>query len=370
MSTEGQPLLRILHLVLHLRSTNSQFNEHALPVMHERTISMCTLFPPQIETPAPLRVYPGDGTIRGFLQGLRSALRSEDPHVIHAHSPYTGALFVFAMMLRLGGGALRHRSVYTVHDSFYDFRLRHKLLMLPVFATFSRVVFCSRAARDSCPRVFRLLIGSRERVVANGVDVARVVRAIRPRTAGEERPFTVVSIGRLEPVKDPLTMVESYRQGIGRDGRLVVIGDGALREDLEALVARAGLGDCVTFTGLIDREAVFAHLAGADVFVSTSTGEGLPVAVMEAMASRTPIVLSDIPPHREFGAAPDIIPLVRPGDRDGFAEELRRLRALSAPQRRAIGDALGDLVATRFSLGAMTAGYEVIYRQLAARKQR
>ena len=67
--------------------------------------------------------------------------------------------------------------------------------------------------------------------------------------------------------------------------------------------------DRVTMTGLIPRDEVFLRCASADVLVSTSHGEGLPVAVIEAMAAGCPVILSDIPPHRELMDGEDFVPL-------------------------------------------------------------
>ncbi len=65
--------LRILHLILVLRSTNSQYNEHSLPVMDEREITLCTYFKPQLVPPPQIRVFAGNDSVRGFFRVLRDA---------------------------------------------------------------------------------------------------------------------------------------------------------------------------------------------------------------------------------------------------------------------------------------------------------
>lgn len=357
--------LKVLHLILMLRSTNSQYNEHSLPVMHERSIALCTFFPPQLTPPPQIKVFPGNGTVRGFFRALRNATRSVHFDILHAHSPYTGVLLVMAMPFSRGGQSIRRRSVYTVHDSYYDFRLRHKLLMFVVFTFVAHIVFCSNAAFESLPRGLKWMIGSRGRVVQNGVDIARVdevVASISKKTSG---PFTVVSVGRLERVKDPLTLLQAFAAADGGDWRLVYVGDGELRTELEQAITSAKLDERVLLTGLVERDEVFRQFMAADAFISTSWGEGLPVAAMEAMACSVPVILSDIPPHREFRADPQIVPLVPPGDVEGFTGELERLRNMTAADRAEVGRRGRELVEREFGLEQMSRGYQSLYDEIA-----
>jgi glycosyltransferase involved in cell wall biosynthesis len=140
------------------------------------------------------------------------------------------------------------------------------------------------------------------------------------------------------------------------------MGDGSLRP---SLLTQSKADDRVQFTGLIAREEVFEQLLNADLFISTSRGEGLPISVLEAMACRCPVLLSDIPPHREIAEGVDFIPLVHPEDAAGFAREIKKFREMSLAERIAIGRKCRKLVEERFSLPVMHAGYEEIYAELS-----
>jgi glycosyltransferase involved in cell wall biosynthesis len=85
------------------------------------------------------------------------------------------------------------------------------------------------------------------------------------------------------------------------------------------------------------------------------------VAVLEAMAAQLPVVLSDIPPHREIVEGKGIAALVPLDDVDGFAAAMERLRGTDADERRRIGTESRQIVTETFSLRAMTDGYEDIY---------
>jgi len=360
--------LKVLHLILMLGETNGQYNEHCLPLIGERDLSISTYFVPRLTPPPEITLFAGDGTLRGFFRSLRRAMDAERYDVIHAHAPQSGVLLLLAVLARRRSPRLRRSLVYTVQDSFYDYRLRDRSLMVVPLMTFHRVIFCSGSAYESLPRALKWLVRGRWRVVQNGADFDRVDRAIAAAPAQREDPrFTVLSVGRLDAVKDPFAVLDAFARSVDRDAdcRLVFIGGGQLGTGLEARIEDSGLQDRVTLRGLIPREKVFLASAEADLFVSASHGEGLPVAVLEAMAAGCPVLLSDIPPHRELAEEAGFIPFVKPGDVDGFATEIRRFRAMSSDERHEIGRQCRAHVTARFTLPIMRAGTDAVYMETA-----
>ena len=360
--------LRILHVILKISPTNEQYNEHCLPVMHSRDITICTYFKSTLTPPAAITLYEGDGSVRGFFRAARAALKENEYDVIHVHTPHAGVLLILALLLC---GLYRKQmaiSVHTVHNSYQNFKLRHKLMFLPSFALYRRLVFCSHSAFESFPAFYKWLGGGRMGVVQNAVDLERIDRALKGEPSDNPSLFTIATVGLIR-MKNPFTILEAFRQSDSLDSRLVYIGEGSLRPVLTRQVQAAGLHDRVQCTGLIEREQVFGVFAQSDVFVSASFGEGLPVAVLEAMACRCPVVLSDIAPHREIAEGVDFIPLVDPQDVAGFAREIEKIRALPAAQRAILGGQCRSLIEQRFSLLAMHAGYEKIYAQISGPRQ-
>jgi glycosyltransferase involved in cell wall biosynthesis len=359
--------MRVLHLIIVLGETNGQYNEHCLPLMRERDISIVTYFIPSLTPPPEITLFAGDGTFRGFFRALKNALNAEPYDVVHAHAPQTGTLLVLAALAWRRFSGLRPSLVYTVQDSFHDYKPRNRVMMIVALATFTRVVFCSRSAYESLPGTLKRLVRGRSRVVQNGADLDRVDRAVAARPAERNgHGFTVLSVGRLEPVKDPLALLEAFRRSLGEDAgsRAVFVGAGELAPTITARAQELGLHDRVVLTGLVPRDEVFVLCADADVFVSTSHGEGLPVAVLEAMAAGCPVILSEIPPHRELADGTDFISFVKPGDVAGFAAEIRRYREMSLEERREIGRRCRSHMAARFTLPIMRAGTEAVYREL------
>ncbi len=362
--------LSILHIVISIGETNAAYNEHCLPLANERDITICTYFRSDITPPAAIEFYPGNGSIKGFLHVLRTALVAKDYDVIHVHSPHLGILFLIATCF----GSYRQfarSAVVTVHDSYTNYKLRNRLMFLPIFASFPRIVCCSRASFNSFPAVYKWIASDRLGVVQNGLDIARVDRIaqkIRNNMPVQTGVFTVVAISRLVDVKNPFAVLSAFQQSMDQNSHLTYIGDGSLWQALTTKSRELELDSQVKFTGLIPREKVFEHLLHADLFFSSSRGEGLPIAVLEAMACCRPVLLSNIPPHREIAENVDFIPLVDPDDKAGFAREIKRFREMSVLERSRIGQECRKLVEKRFSLDAMHAGYEEVYTEVMNRQ--
>jgi len=354
---------RILHLTAAVAETSGQYNEHCLPLLAERDLALCSFHRPAIEPRRELACFHGDGTSWGYLRSLRAALGAgRDYDVIHAHSARAGVLFLLAGLLR---PRLLARSVYTVQNSYRNYHWGNRLLLAPIFAAYRRVVMCSEASRDSMPRWLLRLGGLRIRVVQNAVHVERVTQAVeRGRRSRRNGTFVVASVGRLIEIKNPFTLLDAFAREAAPDWRLRFIGEGSLRSEVRAAAEARGLGAQVQATGLLPRDRVFETLGATDVFVSASRGEGLPVAVLEAMACGLPVILSDIPPHREVAGGATFIPLVEPEDAEGFGLWMRRFRSLSAAQRAEIGGRCRKHVEERFGLPAMLAAYERIYDEV------
>jgi len=105
-------------------------------------------------------------------------------------------------------------------------------------------------------------------------------------------PPVILGIGRLQPAKDFHTLIDSFaRLRQKRNARLVILGDGPLREELESMAKALGIADSFDLPGFVDNP--YAWLARSRMFVLSSRWEGLPNALIEAMAVDTPVVATD-----------------------------------------------------------------------------
>lgn len=364
MNTPSRPLT-ILRLLLSVSPYSAPYNQFSLALSNKHKITICCYFRSGVLPPREIELVEGDGTLRGFYKILRDVLNQRVYDVIHAHTPHVGFLFLLGAALRRPG--LLSSTIYTVHNSYPRYEFRHKLMLIPVFAGFHTIVFCSNSSYHSFPDSYRWLARNKLRIVQNGVDINRIDHVVtrNPRQS-DSAGFVLASVSRLTKVKNPGSILRAFHQSNDERSSLLFVGDGDLACSLAEKSKDLKIEKYVKIAGTLPREQVYQQLARADLFVSASKVEGLPVSVLEAMACRCPVLLSDIPPHREIAAGTDFIPLVDPDDVAGFARQIRRFQGMSPVERAEIGTQCRQLVEDRFSLTAMHQGYEEIYAEILA----
>lgn len=205
------------------------------------------------------------------------------------------------------------------------------------------------------------------RVIHSGLDSTPFATAVpgqvRPSLGiGAQEPV-LVSIGNLRKVKDQETLLQAAQRlrARGCHFHLLLVGDGGRRAVLEALASRLSVQPVVHFLGR--RTDVSDILADADIKVLSSRSEGLPAAIMEAMAAGLPVVATAV------GGVPELVLdgqtglLVPPSDPAALAAALAAL--LQDPgRRRRLGQAGQRRLQTHFRLETQVAALEQTYRAL------
>jgi glycosyltransferase involved in cell wall biosynthesis len=217
--------------------------------------------------------------------------------------------------------------------------------------------FVRAISREGASRLGALVARSgdpdRVRVGYLGVDVER----FRPGRTRAPGPPSVVSVARLGPTKGLEILIDAAAElaRSARCFRVEILGDGPLRADLEARVRALGVEDRVRLEGPVSREGVARTLAGATVFalpctvVGAGRHDGLPVAILEAMAAGLPVVTTPV------GGIPEAIVsgkngrLVQPGDSRALRLALAELLDDHALRAR-LGAAGRKTVLKRFQL--------------------
>lgn len=207
--------------------------------------------------------------------------------------------------------------------------------------------------------------------ICNGVDVRRFAPGA-DQAAPEGLPFgrgqwLVGTVGRLQAIKDQVTLVRAFAHWLGQDEeahervRLVIVGDGPLRQDVEREVAAAGLAERVWLAG--ERTDIPQLLGGLDCFVLPSRAEGISNTLLEAMACGLPVVATAVGGNPELVVAGETGVLVPPEDPEALAEGLATY--FREPRRAlAHGSAGRRRVEMELSLDAMVARYLSCYDRL------
>jgi sugar transferase (PEP-CTERM/EpsH1 system associated) len=293
-----------------------------------------------------------------LLLRLRRLLRELAPQVVHTHNP--AALLYACPAARAAG---RFRIVHTKHGANPDRSARALLARRVLLRWCDEVVAVSEETAEMARR--RDWVPERRlHVIPNGVDVDAFARdeAARARVRAELAigPDVVVvgTVGRLAPEKNQRLLVDAASALLGPRVHLVVVGDGPLRDELERSVP-PGKRAWVRFTGA--RTDVSALLSAFDVFALSSTTEGLPLVVPEAMAAALPIVCTAV------GGLPGVVRegitgrLVPSGDAAALRRALGDL--LDDPRPRArLGRAARDAARERFAMDRMVEAYLALYR--------
>jgi glycosyltransferase involved in cell wall biosynthesis len=202
-------------------------------------------------------------------------------------------------------------------------------------------------------------------VVWNGIDTSRIATS-RPEVSDTQRgSFRIVTVGRLEKQKRIdvfLTALADFARSSPVHVEARILGSGSQRDDLKALVPGLEIEQIADFRGRVGD--VRRHLEWADAFASTSDYEGMPLAIVEAMASGLPVVATRV------GAVPDLVLdgttgiLVDRRDPQAFATSLGRL-ARDTELRETMGNAGRDR-SRMFNVEAMVGGYESVYARVRA----
>jgi phosphatidyl-myo-inositol alpha-mannosyltransferase len=296
-------------------------------------------------TVAPISFSPGSW------RRIRSAMRSFEPDVIHAHEPLTPSTSMLAVL------AATAPVVATFHAALDRSRLMEfaEPALRQVSARIDAAVAVSDAAASFLRRVVRVPL----EVVPNGVDVGAFAHPGRP-VQGLPAGPKILWVNRLDPQKGFEIMLRAFEQIASEVGEvhLLVAGDGRDRVLLRSLPG--DLRSRILRLGTVAHEALPRYHAAADVFVSPATGqESFGIVLVEAMAAGVPVVASDIEGYREVVRDGVDGLLVPPNDPNALAAAIRRV--LSEPELAAALKAAGRSRAQAFSWQAVAPRLEAVY---------
>ncbi|GAA5521911.1 glycosyltransferase family 4 protein [Aliifodinibius salicampi] len=272
--------------------------------------------------------------------------------LIHAHHPYSASFLNIYKNF-----SWRIPILYTVHNTYNNYSLHNKIFTNINLGTSNFITFCGKTSYKAYP--YKSFIKKRNKPIPNGVNIKRIDSTIDKVDTNRNDNLILTTISKRNGQKNIPFLIKLIDQ-LDIDITLKVIGP--LDEETKEIKGKNDKSKII-FTGLIERDQVFKEVRKSDVFISASLYEGLPIAVLEAMATSTPMILSDIPSHKEIlskGEGPILLSL----SLKKWAKKIKKLNKMEKEELQNIGKKNRDIVEKYFSLDQMHKEYSVIYNEL------
>jgi len=224
---------------------------------------------------------------------LAKLIRKGGYNVVHSHS--WGAFFDVALAARLAG---TKKIIHTAHGDFIHYpnsiigaskkQLRRAM---DNFASIfiDKIITVSKYIENSLKQYFFTRVSSQ--TIYNGINIINT-KYTKPKSKKE---IVYCTVGRLAPIKNYPMLIQAFHNAQKRTNiklRLTFVGDGPVREELEAITTRLGLHSNIDFLGF--QNNVGQILERSHVFILTSRYEGISVALLEAMAMRLPVIATAV----------------------------------------------------------------------------
>lgn len=317
----------------------------------------------------PVRVFPESrwGSAKIFLELVREFKKS-NMRIIHTHK-YKDTILA-APAAKLCGIPHVVRTVHGLSEPFEGLQAFKMNLYEAIERTVHR--YCVDSIIGVSSQIERKYKAegevSRVTCIRNGIDLeGKSVQTDRWRTRKDlgvdSGTCLIGTVGRLTPVKGIPYLLQAARILLrqGANVKVLVVGDGSIRQDLMTQTRDLGVSENIVFLG--HREDTEELLQAVDIFVLPSLSEGIPMALLEAMAASRAVVASRV------GGIPEIVEdgfegfLVEPMDVDSLAERCRRL--IESPDvARKMGEQARKRVERDFSATAMADRVASVYKEL------
>ncbi len=244
--------------------------------------------------------------------------RQEKPDIVHTH--LYGAKYILVPAI-LSGVKARIHTVHSMADK--ELGKTDRLIMKQLYRCFRFVpVAISDFIKNTIYQIYHIQ-PDKIPCIYNSIDIS-LYTPVSERSF-ESQLIWFCAIGSLRPVKNHALLIDAFCKAyaVNKNIRLRIIGDGVLRNELSQKIDNLGLNSVVSLLGV--RGDIPELLLNSDVFTLSSSHEGLPLSILEAMASGLPIISTSV------GGVPDVLKdgrnglLVESGDVDTYSKAILRL---------------------------------------------
>jgi len=305
---------------------------------------------------------------------LEQLLRQQKPDIVHTHSGKAGILGRLAAK-RAGVPIIVHH----IHGpSFGNFQGRAANLIFTAAEKYAARVtdhfFCSADAMTRLYLAAGIGQPSMFTRIFSGFNLEPFWQAqndvtLRRQLGIDEQDFVIGKIGRLFRLKGHADLIAAFSQIVPQipHARLLLVGDGLLRNELEQQARKLGVADKIIFTGLVPPSEVARYVGIMDCLAHLSYREALSRALPQGLAAGKPVIAYDFDGADEVCIENRTGFIVRTGDIKTAAQRLLQL-ARDPSLREQFGKAGRDFVKTNFTVEKMVDDQYNMYRKLAAQK--
>jgi glycosyltransferase involved in cell wall biosynthesis len=233
-----------------------------------------------------------DGFDLKLISAIRKHIKEYNIDILHCHQ-YTP--WVYGALAAFG---LKTKVIFTEHGRFYpDSSSWKRKLVNPLLARLTNHITAIAEATKQALVTYEFIPENRIQVIYNGIHPAvndpEATQQIKDKIGIAPSTIVLGTIARFDPIKNHPMMINAFKLVLEQfpDCRLLLIGDGDERENLERLVKDLNLTDKVIFTGYISEPQ--HYLNAMDIFLLSSFSEGTSMTLLEAMSLSKPCVVTD-----------------------------------------------------------------------------
>lgn len=296
----------------------------------------------------------GEGPVARTAMRFFRVFRSLRPDVVHCHNP--APTLQAAMAARLAGVGTIISTRHSLVAPPYDTRAEITYNLVSLFCDWV-VAICDATRENLC----NTPLAQRNRItrIYNGVDK---LEPCPPEDLPEKHGFTLLFVGRVVEIKDLQTMIKALALAVPRVPglQLWIVGDGEMRETLEALPNELGIANNVTFWG--ERLDIAHFFSAADVYTMSSVSEGLPMSLLQAMSLGVPALVTNVGGMAEVVRNAHCGLYTPVGDSAAMAEAIVEL-ASNSDRRAVFASNARTAYDEHFTLEQMDAAYMDLYRK-------
>ncbi len=356
--------MKLLRLATTLNSTSAPYNQFSLGLKSEVNQTFCSLFKNDIPVHSDINMLSGEGSVFKMLIILKNLLKKNDFDVIHVHSGLTGIIFLIALFPFKF--KLLRKTIFTLHNSWEVLKTRNQILDFIIMCLSKRVCTCGESSRKSIPPFVDKFVYKKTIAVVNGFDHKRIDDVDNSRSDDihytSNHKLKIVCVGALNRTKNQIALLEALKTS-KLSAEIIFLGDGNKRQSLLKVSKELPDNIKINFKGRVSRDLAIEHMLEADVSISLSKGEGLPIAILESMYAGCFMVLSKIPPHTEISPPKERCMFVDSENEDQIVNALKHINIHLDEIRR--GRSLSrDYSIKNFSVNNMLGTYKKIYKSL------